>query len=91
VVHWADGGATSAENLALLCRHHHGTTHRSGWTMTTDPDRPQRFTWTRPDGRTIRSQRATDHARAAQAARATRETSAAGVAGATGPPGTSRE
>jgi Domain of unknown function (DUF222)/HNH endonuclease len=102
VVHWADGGATSAENLALLCRHHHGTTHRRGWTMAPDPraGSEQRFTWTRPDGRTIRSQRASDHARAAQAARTAqaaqaghsgRDRVAAGVAGDTGPPGTSRE
>ncbi|MFM7062396.1 MAG: DUF222 domain-containing protein [Actinomycetes bacterium] len=87
VVHWADGGATSVENLALLCRHHHGTTHRHGWTMAPDPraEVEQRFTWTRPDGRTIRSQRASDHARAARTALA------AQVARAAGPPGTPRE
>ena len=60
VVHWADGGPTSAENLASLCRHHHGVTHRTGWSMATDPHRPQRFTWTRPDGTVLRSQRQTD-------------------------------
>ena len=60
VVHWADGGPTSAENLASLCRHHHGVTHRNGWTMTTDPAQPQRFTWTRPDGTVLRSQRQAD-------------------------------
>ena len=60
VVHWADGGPTSADNLASLCRHHHGVTHRNGWTMTTDPDRPQRFTWTRPDHTVLHSQRAND-------------------------------
>ncbi len=61
VVHWADGGPTSVENLASLCRHHHGATHRTGWTMTADPDRQQRFVWTRPDGIRIASQRASDH------------------------------
>jgi hypothetical protein len=61
VVHWADGGPTSAENLASLCRHHHGVTHRSGWTMAADPQRPQRFMWTRPDGTVLRSQRRTDY------------------------------
>jgi hypothetical protein len=61
VVHWADGGPTSAENLASLCRHHHGVTHRKGWTMTVDPHHEQRFCWTRPDGTVLRSQRAGDH------------------------------
>ena len=60
VVHWADGGPTSADNLASLCRHHHGVTHRSGWEMTSDPHREQRFIWTRPDGATLWSQRAGD-------------------------------
>ncbi|MFM7065129.1 MAG: HNH endonuclease signature motif containing protein, partial [Actinomycetes bacterium] len=85
VVHWADGGATSAENLALLCRHHHGTTHRRRWTMDPDPrpGREQRFTWTRPDGRTIHSQRATDHTHATHTAPNNATT--------TGPPGPTRE
>jgi hypothetical protein len=60
VVHWADGGPTSADNLASLCRHHHGVTHRKGWTMTVDPHHEQRFCWTRPDGTVLRSQRAGD-------------------------------
>jgi hypothetical protein len=60
VVHWADGGPTSAENLASLCRHHHGVTHRRGWEMTADPHMQHRFTWTRPDGNVLRSQRASD-------------------------------
>ncbi|MFM7068548.1 MAG: DUF222 domain-containing protein [Actinomycetes bacterium] len=55
VVHWADGGSTSAENLAALCRHHHGVTHRTGWSMRST--RAQTFEWTRPDGRVLRSQR----------------------------------
>ena len=32
--HWADGGATVAENLILLCRFHHGRLHTPGWTIT---------------------------------------------------------
>jgi hypothetical protein len=30
VVHWADGGPTSASNLLLLCRRHHRLIHRPG-------------------------------------------------------------
>ena len=52
---WEHGGTTDLPNLALLCRHHHGVTHRTGWTMTTQPD--QTFTWTTPTGRTLHSQR----------------------------------
>ncbi|MFS8096266.1 HNH endonuclease [Lentzea alba] len=33
IKHWADGGATSAENGVLLCRHHHTLIHHSGWTV----------------------------------------------------------
>ena len=55
VIWWENGGPTDIANLALLCRHHHGVTHRNGWTMTTTPD--QWFTWTTPAGNTIHSQR----------------------------------
>jgi hypothetical protein len=33
IVHWADGGATNAENLILLCRFHHGRIHTAGWSV----------------------------------------------------------
>ena len=52
---WEHGGNTDIANLACLCRHHHGVTHRRGWTMTARR---------RPDvhldhtaGHTLRSQR----------------------------------
>ena len=55
---WADGGATDTNNGGLLCRHHHGITHRNGWTMTAvhkipnDPNSPTTgFTWTTPTAR----------------------------------------
>ncbi|SDL38131.1 HNH endonuclease [Glycomyces sambucus] len=31
VVHWAEGGATSADNMILLCRFHHGRIHTDKW------------------------------------------------------------
>jgi hypothetical protein len=55
VIAYDDLGNTDLTNMALLCRHHHGVTHRNGWTMTTTPD--QHFTWTTPTGRTLHSQR----------------------------------
>jgi len=33
IVHWADGGPTSLENLVLLCSAHHHEVHDGDWTM----------------------------------------------------------
>ena len=33
VVHWADGGPTSVDNLVLLCSGHHRLIHHSNWTV----------------------------------------------------------
>ena len=33
VMHWADGGETSMENLVLLCRRHHRLVHEEGFTV----------------------------------------------------------
>ena len=55
VIHWEHDGPTDIDNLALLCRYHHGVTHRPGWTMIAHPD--QTFTWTTPSGHTLHSQR----------------------------------
>ena len=38
LVHWADGGVTSLDNLALLCRRHHRTVHERRWQLTRNPD-----------------------------------------------------
>lgn len=40
IVHWADGGPTDLDNLALLCGAHHRALHADGWTITrTGPNR----------------------------------------------------
>ena len=38
VTHWANGGPTSLDNLALLCDHHHRLVHQRGITATITPD-----------------------------------------------------
>ena len=43
VQHWADGGATSLDNLVLLCRHHHRTLHQGLWSLTPDTGKPGTF------------------------------------------------
>jgi Domain of unknown function (DUF222)/HNH endonuclease len=45
--HWADGGPTDLENLALVCRAHHRAVHEGGWRLTRGPD--GRFTASPPD------------------------------------------
>jgi len=50
-----DDGPTDLINLGLMCRHHHGVTHRTGWTMAAVGDGT--FTWTTASGETLRSQR----------------------------------
>lgn len=55
VTHWRGGGRTDIENLALLCRYHHGVVHRRGWAMTAVGD--QAFTVTTPDGTALRTRR----------------------------------
>ena len=55
VIDWQHGGQTDLAVLALLCRRHHGVTHRQGWQMHANPD--QTFSWTTPTGRVLTSQR----------------------------------
>ncbi len=54
-VPWRDGGETNPQSLALLCRYHHGVTHRKGWTMHRTDD--QWFWWESPSGNKFWSQR----------------------------------
>lgn len=50
--YWADGGATSLDNLVMLCRHHHTLTHHSPWTVRIDPETGLPA-WTRPPRATL--------------------------------------
>ncbi len=47
VRHWADGGPTSLDNLALLCRAHHRLIHTHRFTVEMDGGRPR---FARADG-----------------------------------------
>ena len=55
VIWWEHQGPTDIWNLALLCRYHHGVTHRRGWTMAAAGG--DWFTWTTPSGDRLHSQR----------------------------------
>jgi hypothetical protein len=48
--HWADGGDTKLQNLALLCRHHHRLVHEGGFSVERRGDE---LFFKRPDGREI--------------------------------------
>ncbi|MEO6533179.1 MAG: DUF222 domain-containing protein [Pseudolysinimonas sp.] len=47
-VAWVDGGRTSVENLAHLCRHHHRLKHEGGWRSEQASNGASR--WTSPTG-----------------------------------------
>ncbi len=49
--HWANGGPTRLENLALLCRRHHRAVHEEGYRVERRSDGWLEFS--RPDGRPI--------------------------------------
>lgn len=50
---WVDGGTTSADNLAALCRHHHVLKHQTRWNVRQLDDGHLR--WTSPTGREHRT------------------------------------
>jgi hypothetical protein len=64
VIHWADGGPTSAANLLLLCRAHHRLVHRrGGFTLELVDGAP---VFRRPDGSPLEGRappQLTDHRR----------------------------
>jgi len=41
--HWANGGPTRLDNLALLCRRHHRAVHEEGYQVERDADGTLRF------------------------------------------------
>lgn len=45
---WAEGGVTSAANLAHLCRKHHAMKHETRWRVERPPGSPPK--WTSPTG-----------------------------------------
>ena len=49
--HWANGGPTRLDNLALLCRRHHRAVHEEGYAVERAPDGTLRFST--PAGRPI--------------------------------------
>jgi 5-methylcytosine-specific restriction endonuclease McrA len=49
--HWAQGGATTLSNLAMLCRRHHRAVHEEGYEIDRQPDGELRFR--RPNGQLL--------------------------------------
>ena len=48
---WEDGGSTSLDNLAPICRGHHRVKHHGGWQVRQVPDSGGVLEWTSPAGR----------------------------------------
>ena len=53
IVPWKPTGRTDLDNLALLCRHHHGVVHRKGWSMSGNAN--DELTIVGPTGRVMTS------------------------------------
>jgi hypothetical protein len=48
---WEDGGTTSLDNLAPLCKGHHIVKHHGGWVVSQIPGSGGALEWTSPAGR----------------------------------------
>ena len=72
VRHWADGGATSVDNMVLLCRHHHRTLHQGLWSLRPDEGQPGRF-WATSAGWDKPAQTAADRSPVVRSAPVRRE------------------
>jgi hypothetical protein len=60
IIHWADGGSTSLDNLVMLCLRHHQAVHHEGWTVGLDDEGLPFFRpppWIDPDQRPRRHHR----------------------------------
>jgi hypothetical protein len=53
IQHWLHGGATTMNNLGLLCTHHHHMVHEGGWSVERQADGELRFR--APDGREVQA------------------------------------
>jgi hypothetical protein len=51
IQHWLHGGATTMNNLSLLCTHHHHLVHEGGWSVARMADGELRFR--APDGKEV--------------------------------------
>src|SRR5690606_7939198 len=51
IVHWANGGETSLDNLILLCSAHHAAVHEGGFRI--EKDYRDRWFFRRPHGRAV--------------------------------------
>ena len=51
IEHWVKGGATSKDNLVVLCTFHHGLVHEGGWSIAFDAER--KLEVRAPDGRLL--------------------------------------
>lgn len=58
IEHWAEGGATKLDNLALLCGFHHRLVHEGGFGLSVGDKGALVFT--RPDGRPIEAGSSSD-------------------------------
>ncbi|RZS31182.1 uncharacterized protein DUF222 [Herbihabitans rhizosphaerae] len=57
IIHWIDGGITSAELMTLLCRYHHTTVHEQDWEIVMRDGIPYYIppAWVDPDRKPIRN------------------------------------